>query len=191
MNIKFTTPGGTQRVFIGVPIDKHAQQQISELLTPIRSSKQDIRWVPANNRHLTLAFLGNKPDRVVKNLIQLFDKTYQQEIHFQHKLSTLARFPNPKGKIIALVDDPVRPLNNLFQITLGLLQRNNIELDRKEFRPHITLGRIKRPKTVQSDFGQRTNIILNIDKIVLYQSKPAESGPIYSILKQTRLKLLP
>lgn len=187
MHTRLTTPVGMQRVFIGIPIDKKAQQQINKLLLPIRNSRPDVSWVPENNRHLTIAFMGNRPDFVVENLIGLFDVTYQREVCFQYNMSTLARFPNPTGKIIALVDDPVRPLNNLLQITLELLQANNIEFDRKEFRPHITLGRIRRPEYVKSGFGQCTNIMLNIDKTVLYQSRLTESGPVYSKLKQTRL----
>jgi len=182
-----TIPPGVHRVFIGIPIDENSQQKINKLVKPMKNSSQDVRWVPASHRHLTLAFLGNKPASVVANLIRLFDQTYQQQAHFQYNMSTLTRFPDPEGRIIALVDDPVRPLRNLFRLTLELLQSNNIEFDRKEFRPHITLARIKRAKCVNTDFAQRINITLNIDAIVLYQSALTESGPVYSALKQTRL----
>ncbi len=191
MNTK-SGPVGTgrvavQRVFIGIPIDENSQQQINEALKSIENSQLDVSWVPAGNRHLTLAFLGNIPGFVVENLMQLIDETYQQETRFQYNISTLKRFPGLKGRIIALVGDPVRRLNNLFQITLELLQRNNIEFDQKEFRPHITLGRIRRAKHVKTDFDRCMDLSLNIDTIVLYQSTLTGSGPVYSILKQTRL----
>jgi len=176
-----------QRVFIGIPIDKNSQQQINESLKSLENSHRDVSWVPESNRHLTLAFLGNKPGPVVKNLVQLFDETYQQEAYFQYSMSRLTRFPGPKGRIIALVDDPVRRLNNLFQLTLELLRRNNIEFDHKEFRPHITLGRIRRAKHVKTDFDQQMDVNLNIETIVLYQSTLTGSGSVYSILKRTRL----
>jgi len=180
-----------QRVFIGIPVDKNSQQHISEALKPIEKSRQDISWVPAGNRHLTLAFLGNKPASVVENLIQLFDETYRRESPFQYNMSTLTRFPGLKGRIVALLGDPVRPLNNLAQIALELLRRNNIQFDQREFRPHITLGRIKQAKHVKTDFDRRMNVNLNIDTIVLYQSTLTGSGPVYSKLKQTRLNQAP
>ena len=65
------------RIFIGIPCDKQAQRQINELLRQKRKSTLDIRWVPENNRHLTLAFLGNLPRPSVDNLLGLFDETYQ------------------------------------------------------------------------------------------------------------------
>ena len=180
-------PPGMQRVFIGIPIDKHSQQHINVLLKPIEDSRRDIRWVPENNRHLTLAFLGNRPISEVDNLIQQFDESYQQETRFQYRLSTLERFPDPKGRIIALTNEPDEPLDKLFQITLKLLQRNEIEFDRKKFRPHVTLGRIRRPKHVNKTFDQQLNINLDITKITLYQSNLSESGSIYLPLKEIQL----
>jgi 2'-5' RNA ligase len=187
MNSNHWIPPGTQRVFIGIPIDKQSQQHINELLKPIKNSRRDIRWVPENNRHLTLAFLGDRPISEVKNLIQLFDESYQQETRFQFRLSTLERFPNSMGRIIALTNEPSEPLGNLFQITLKLLQRNEIEFDRKKFRPHVTLGRIRRPKHVKKTFDRQINIKVDITRIRLFQSTFTDSGSIYSALKETLL----
>ncbi len=180
-------PPAMQRIFIGIPIDSNARQKITELLKPLRNSRQEVRWVPENNWHLTLAFIGDKPGFVVENLVQVFDETYQHTARFQHGMSTLTRFPDPGGKIIALVDDAASCLHRLFLITLELLRNNNIEYCRKEFRPHITLGRTSQAENAVSDLDRRVNINLNIDRVVLYQSTPAESGPVYSTLKQTRL----
>jgi 2'-5' RNA ligase len=184
---KPTTPPRTQRIFIGIPVDRHSQQHTNELVKPIRRSRQDIRWEPERNRHLTLAFLGNIQIQEVQNLLQMFDEPYRQEKRFQYKLNTLTRFPDSTGRVIALVDDPTAPLEHLFQITLKLLQENNLKPDRKEFRPHITLGRIKRVKHVKANFSQRANIKLVVDRITLFQSTLSESGSIYSPLKETKL----
>jgi len=178
---------GMQRVFIGIPVDQHSQQRINELLKPIKELRQDIRWEPDRNLHLTLAFIGNTPVAEVDNLLQIFSETYQQETHFKYRLSTLTRFPGPMGRIIALVDDPTEPLHRLFQITKTFLERNNVDLDLKEFRPHITLGRIKKAKHVKTNFDQQTDISLNVNKITFYQCTQGESGSIYTALKETWL----
>jgi len=187
MHFNHRIPPGTQRVFIGIPIDKQPQQYINELLKPIQDSRRDVRWVPENNRHLTLAFLGDRPISEVDNLIQQFDESYQKETRFQYRLSTLERFPEPTGRIIALTNELTEPLDKLFQITLKLLQRNEIEFERKKFRPHVTLGRIRRPKHVKKTFDQQIDINLDITKITLYQSRLTEFGSIYSLLKETNL----
>ena len=176
-----------QRVFIGIPIDKYSQQRINELLRPIENSRQDIRWVPENNRHLTLAFLGNRPVTEVDNLIRLFDETYQQIVHFQYSLSRLTRFPDPMGRIIALTGGPDRSMDRLFQITGRFLQGNKIKFDRKEFRPHITLGRFRKPKHVKTAFDRQMDLSLIVDKIILYKSTLTEFGSIYTSLEETHL----
>lgn len=176
---------GIQRVFIGIPVDEQSQQHINHLLKPLKKSHPDIRWEPENNRHLTLAFLGDIPIPEVENLLQLFHSTYQQEPCFEFRLSTMTRFPGPTGRIVALVDDPTGPLNRIFQITRRFLENNNVQLNLKEFRPHITLGRIKKAKQVKTNFDQQTNINLKISKITFYQSILSASGSTYTTLKET------
>jgi 2'-5' RNA ligase len=180
-------PPGVQRVFIGIPVDIQAQQNINGLLRPLKESRGDIRWVPEINRHMTLAFLGDIQVTDVGILMGLFDETYQQEKHFRYTFSMLTRFPGSTGRIIALTGDPDRSLDNLFQNTLRFLQSNKQSMDRREFRSHVTLGRLKRAKQVKTNFDQQTNIHLEIRRIVLYQSTLTDSGPIYSVLKDTKL----
>ena len=187
MNNKATTPSGMQRVFIGIPVDKQSQRHINDLLESIGKSEPNIRWVPESNRHLTFAFLGNIPVSDVENLLRLFGETYQQETHFEFKLTKLTRFPKSRGRIIALTGDPDERLSSLFGITRKLLQELKIEFDRKEFRPHITLGRIRNEKRFKTTFDKAININLGIDKITLYKSTLTETGSIYSILKETQL----
>ena len=180
---------GMQRIFIGVQVDRQAQRHINELLRPLKELGRDIRWVPENNRHLTLAFLGNVPVSEVDILVGLFDETYWQEQHFRFKLTRLTRFPESTSTIIALTGKPGRPMDNLFQITLRLLQSNDQRIDRKEFRPHVTVARLKRAKQLKTAFDQQANIYLDIAKITLYQSILTECGPVYSVLKETTLQV--
>jgi len=189
MTSKATIQAGKQRIFIGIPLDGHCQKQINELLKCLRQSRKDIRWVPENNRHLTLAFLGNIPDQDVEKLQHSFAKTYQNEPQFQYHLTTLTRFPDSAGRIIALVNDPTRPLDILFQNTLEMLRENRLNPDRKSFRPHITLGRIKRPRHVKENPGQQANIDLMVEKVTLFQSNFSESGPVYTSKTETKLRI--
>ena len=173
------------RIFIGIPVDLQTRQQINALLDPIRKLPLEVRWVPHNNWHLTLAFLGNISMASVKNLMDSFDATYQHLGRFQFSLTRLARFPGPAGKIIALVNEPDDSLNNIFQATRTMLQNNQLESDRKAFRPHLTLGRIRKAKEVKINLDQAADIELYISKITLYQSTMTDSGSIYTSLKET------
>ena len=195
-------PADTKRVFIGIPVNGQSQKQINELLKPIKHSSrpaspiaptgelptlQDVRWVPEENRHLTLAFLGDKPVSEVRSLLELFDETYQRQTCFQYHLSLLTRFPDAKGRIIALTGDATGPLEDLYNITLDFLRANHVEFDRKRFRPHLTLGRIRKPKQVKTNFDRAVNISLDISSVRFYKSTFTQSGPIYQVLSECRL----
>ncbi len=187
MNSPWSIPPGTQRVFIGIPVNHQFQQHVNLLLKPIKDSRQDIRWVVEKNRHLTLAFLGNRPKTEVENLLGLFDETYKGGTHFQYRFSKLTRFPDSAGRIIALTGKPGVQLDHLFQLTRQLLQKNGFEFERKTFRPHVTLGRIKRAKQVKTIIDQPINITLDISKIRLFKSTLTESGSVYSALREVHL----
>lgn len=176
-----------QRVFIGIPVDRLAQQQINELLVPEKQSNPDIRWVPEHNRHLTLSFLGNRPFGVIENLCRSMDQAYQEESGFKTGPSRLERFPNSSGKIIALVFKFDARLSQLYQATQELLVANGFDFSRTQFRPHITLGRLKTHSRLNKNLNQSANISLRVGKITFYQSKLTQSGSIYLALKETKL----
>lgn len=176
-----------QRVFIGIPVDDRCQGPINRLLMPFKRISQDIRWIPEHNRHLTLAFLGNKSKPEIDCLLKAFDETFGQDSAFQFCLSALTRFPGPGGRIIALTGLPCGPLEAIHRATQSLLKKNGIEFDQKRFRPHVTLGYIVKSGQVKTKFDQKTEIFLDVDRVVLYQSKPTASGSIYTRLKETKL----
>jgi len=180
-------PVGMQRIFIGIPVDKSSQKAINKLLDGMKTPDREVRWVPEYNRHLTLAFLGDKPISEVENLARQFDQSYRGLTRFQYGLSALARFPDPGGRIIALTGEPTEALENVFQVTRELLRRNRFEFDQKKFRPHVTLARIRNPKRLKMIFDQAVNIELDISRVTLYQSTLTKSGSIYSVLTETRL----
>lgn len=176
-----------QRVFIGIPVNQTAQQKINKLLYPYQRTSQGIAWVPEDNRHLTLAFLGDRHDWEIESLVRSMDKAYSMVRPFQTGPASLSRFPGPAGNIVALVIEADSRITRLFQATLDFLAEIRIDSDHKPFRPHVTLGRIRKAIRPDIKFGQVTNISLLVGKIRLYQSKLTAAGPVYHMLKETRL----
>lgn len=176
-----------QRVFLGIPLGQDAQKQINDLLSPFKKSLGAVRWVPEQNRHLTLAFLGNRPAGLVESLAGSMDRAYQHETGFRTGPARLARFPNSSGNIIALVFRPEERLSRLYRVTQEYLVANGLDFNRTQFRPHITLGRIKRRSRVTADVSQQTDISLRVGKVTFYQSTLTPSGSIYVALNETKL----
>ena len=146
-----------------------------------------MRWVPEQNLHLTLAFLGNRSKGVIDKLMRSMDQAYQRETDFMVGPSSLNRFPNSSGNIIALVFKPDTHLSRLYGFTQEMLAANGFEISCTQFRPHITLGRVKRTSRLHTDINQQTNISLQVGKVTFYQSTLTPSGSIYLALKETQL----
>lgn len=176
-----------QRVFLAVPVARRLQKEINGILAPVRSSTRDIRWVAEQNRHLTLAFLGDQPDSVVDALAASMDDAYRRTSRFHAGFSALTRFPDARGNILALVGRADDGLSLLYQLTCELLEQYGLAPEYKIFRPHITVGRIIRPRQVKTRFYEPVNIRLHVDRVTLYQSTLTPAGSVYRVLKETVL----
>jgi 2'-5' RNA ligase len=176
-----------QRVFLGIPVDKPAQRQINQLLNPVQRSTAGVSWVPENNRHLTLAFLGNRTSAEIESLVSSMAGAYDGKKSFRTGVATLTRFPKPSGSIVALEFEADAGLVQLFQVTQRLLDSNRLDTELKSYRPHVTLGRIRGKTNLETGFYQQTNIHLQVDKINLYQSTLSDAGRVYPSLESIKL----
>jgi len=176
-----------QRVFLAVAVARRLQKQINRALAPLRSSNRDIRWVAEQNRHLTLAFLGDQPESLVDDLAGSMDDAYRRESRFDADFSALTRFPDARGNILALVGHADDRLSTLYQLTCGLLAQFGLAPEYETFRSHITVGRIIRPRLVKTRFYEPVNIRLHVDRVTLYQSTLTPAGSVYRVLKETVL----
>lgn len=178
-----------QRVFLAVPVARRLQKRINRILAPVRSSTRDIRWVAEQNRHLTLAFLGDQPGPVVDALVSSMDDAYRRQSRFDADFPVLARFPDARGNILALVGQADDRLSMLFRATCGLLAQFGLAPEYEIFKPHITVGRIISSRLLKTRFQETADIRLPVDRVTLYQSTLTPSGSVYRALKETGLGL--
>jgi 2'-5' RNA ligase len=176
-----------QRIFIGIPIGKSAQRAIDQLLVPLKPHSRSLRWVPAGNRHLTLAFLGDISLSNAELLRGNFTETYRRYIRFHYGLSALERFPNARGMIIALTGEASEPLHSLAMTTRDMVRMCGLDFERKKFRPHVTLARIRNPKHPLAGLDRQVQVDTDVNRVVLYRSTLTESGSIYTELTAAEL----
>lgn len=178
-----------RRIFIGVPVQRRLQGRINRLLAPVSKGNKEIRWVTERNRHLTLAFLGDQPDEVVEALAGEMDDVFREQPPFDAGFTAMARFPDSRGHILALVGREDDRLSALFKATCRFLAPFGLGPEFETFRPHITLGRIIRPRLVKTKYYEPADILLHVDRITLYQSTLTPNGSVYLALKETVLGL--
>ena len=136
------------RAFIAIELPASIQEAIERYLQQLQSELPSaiFRWIPIENIHLTLKFLGDiRLDRV-DAIQQVLNQAAERTADFELVVRGLGCFPQPhKPRVIWLgVDDEGKHLMNLHQDLDTLLSGHNFEPESRRFHPHLTFGRIKK-----------------------------------------------
>ena len=137
------------RLFLALDLPERIRQEVAQAETALqrifRHSK--IRWVTPENLHVTLHFLGEvSEDRVDGLRTDL--RQIQNPEPFDLALDKVDAFPSTKRPKIIMVETSTHPFLFVLRRRLAdVIVGNGIDIDGKQFRPHITLGRV----TTQSE----------------------------------------
>ena len=150
---------------------------------------QQIRWLPKENYHLTLVFLGN----VEYNLISSLQLKLEQDLSFikavPFRFSEITPFPfSGTPKIAAAMLEHSDELMQLQHNTAKCVRAFEISLDRKSFKPHVTLGRLKYRSRKSIAFQPQQIFLEGVSsKVVIFQSELAPKGAVYTSLGEISL----
>jgi len=160
------------RLFYAIWPDDHTREKLASISRNLNVGKV----IPPENLHLTLLFLGDIQDELAMAILSGTDTI--QCPKFRLKLSRFGSFKrsgvfwlapdNIPGELITLV-------NNLSELAV----MNNIAVEDRPYRPHMTLARkIKTQIHLESqDFA------MQVSKFSLVESKTLPQGAKYSVLK--------
>ncbi len=136
------------RCFIAVDVDKSALS--SSLWTHLRPlEQQGVRIIPPENHHITIYFLGETSTSTVDQLREEL-KTIDFK-PFTLKLGNFETFPpiTKRSNRYVLHLNVMRgddDLKMLYQQVMEIVTQLGFPRERRRFRPHLTLARIKHPK---------------------------------------------
>jgi 2'-5' RNA ligase len=70
-----------KRLFIAINLPNNLKNIIQKLITdspinkPVKTLDKNFRWIPAQNWHITITFLGNQPETAIPAIIQSTEQT--------------------------------------------------------------------------------------------------------------------
>jgi len=175
-----------KRTFIAVRVD--VGSELKDAISLLRSGlrDEDIKWVDISNMHVTLAFIGNTDEIMIKRVETMLSNDLKGFgiIDFQLTGFGVIRNFNDPRVIWTGIEDPGRLIqaHETVRNGLGLL---NIKLEERKFMPHLTIARIKNlkdknnlQKLIQKYSGIRFQDV-TVSEIVYYESILLPTGPIY------------
>jgi RNA 2',3'-cyclic 3'-phosphodiesterase len=182
------------RVFIAIELSEHVCDAIQKQTTRLRQllGNDLIRWVPTQNMHLTLKFLGDTATSHLDFIKQLITREANSHQQFTLQLSDLGAFPNSRRpRLLWIGIHAPADLASLQKSIESGTTRLGYEQEERPFSPHLSIGRVRQnvnPPEMQKirtalDTIQLGNIgLARVDFIHLYKSDLQPSGSIYTKL---------
>jgi RNA 2',3'-cyclic 3'-phosphodiesterase len=182
-----------QRLFVGIRLETHLP--IIELQQKLRESlkESDINWVDPAGYHITLKFLGDIESyyiESIKSLLQHISTKYHPfHLHYNH-LGYFGTLSQPK--VIWYDFEKSNELIELQQSVDKALGELGFEIEDKNFKPHLTFGRIKKLKNenvFRSIMQSNTSVsgFKEVTGFELIESNLKPTGPIYTTIAEFNL----
>jgi 2'-5' RNA ligase len=184
-----------KRTFIAIKTE--AGEKIKDCIAHSKTclKGERIKWVSPLQLHFTLAFLGDTSNDQINLTGQMLNRVvpaYDAPLMQYKGLGLFRNITDPKVLWIGLDIDPV-----IMKMKAELdreLKYLGFRIDRRDFRPHLTLARIKwiQDKEALKDlllayrdyFFQESTIL----KLVYYESVLGREGPSYKVIKSVGFK---
>ena len=185
------------RSFISVPLSPQITSGAAKLIKRLKPFDDSIKWVPLENFHLTLKFLGDVDNTEVHAVCLRLRQIAQDYEPFELSFGAPNSLPNlQRPRVIVVdVDDAT---GNLVQM-VGELESEMADMgfkpEPRDYRPHLTLGRTRgqsrraNPAIIDEiQTLQRTELGLSIvDEIQLMASFLDKGGPTYQVMDSIEL----
>jgi len=139
------------RSFLAVDPPQEIIDAIGIIQDRLRKNIQgDIRWVRPQGIHLTLKFFGTISESDVANISRVVENTTSTIAPFTLGIKRVGAFPDVKRpRVLWLgMDGDVDTLILLQKEVDAELHKYGFEKEDRNFRPHLTLARIKDPRGV-------------------------------------------
>ena len=140
------------RAFIAIDIPPSAKDALRMLQDELQSVKAQVKWVDPGNIHITLKFLGNVDPEKIPQIREVLTPIAASTRPFMLIPRSCGAFPSIKKirVIWAGIDGALEPLRKL----QGRIEDSLIELgfepEARDFRAHLTIGRVKGRKNLQA-----------------------------------------
>lgn len=174
------------RLFTALPLSQKNKETIRTHL----AEKPNVNWTPVQNLHITLNFIG---DVNIYQFRQIKQQLHAIEVNPLHiELTEPGVFHTKNQHVVWMGVKKTDELIRLQQEIKETLDPFVDSLDKREFKPHLTLARLRNSDEAKlqhllNSMRDCCNITQETRKFILYASKSSYSGSIYTPLEEYKV----
>ncbi|MFZ0179316.1 MAG: RNA 2',3'-cyclic phosphodiesterase [Candidatus Dormiibacterota bacterium] len=177
------------RGFLAVPLADPGLGAAQRVQGELRERVPDVRWARPETLHLTVHFFGSIEEERAAAAIELVAPVALGTAPFDVALDRLGAFPlraTPRVLWLGPARD-IAPLTALALACRIALGGAGFAVEERRYHAHCTLGRPRLPWSdgarrawAAAAAGDLTAIGFTASRLVLYESRPAPGGAVYS-----------
>ena len=187
------------RAFIAIDLTPEIIQHLDQVSVQLKQRLEGvpIRWVPVENIHLTLKFLGDVSLANVDMLKKILQTEVEGHRAFEISVGGLGAFPSSRRPRVVWVG--VEAPTELTAVQNGVenaMSRLGYPREERPFSAHLTLGRVSRNAVGKDErlIGESIEAIklgflgvARVNEVHLYKSDLHPNGAVYTRLFTARL----
>ena len=128
------------RLFVALDNDDDIRSRIAKFVDDLRLCAPGVRWAKSGSLHITLKFIGEKPDPLVKQIEKILGSV--SIAPFQITFAGSGFFPTPKAARVFWIGIAAQAgLAQLATKIEDVLTNVGIPKEERAFSPHLTLAR--------------------------------------------------
>lgn len=168
------------RLFVGLDLPWELRARLSELATWLPGA----RWVPPENLHLTLRFLGEVAPNQAEDIDLALAALRGRRVSLAMSgVGTVTRAGREVALWAGVAKNP--GLEHLQAKVETAMQRAGLAPDKRRFLPHVTLARLDNVVEAKlATYLQAHNLFrfrpVEIDHMTLFSSLPGEGASVYT-----------
>ena len=183
------------RTFLALDLDEPIRRRLADAAGQLSQPGDKIRWVAPQNLHVTLKFLGDVGDDNLAGVCQAVRDAAGTVEPFDFDVTGLCCIP-PGGAVRmvwAQLADATGRLAVLFARADAALGEIGFARERRAFRPHVTVGRVKFApnaaalRAAAKDLAPAAFGTQHAGRVAVYRSELTRDGPTYTPLTHAPL----
>ena len=177
------------RLFIAIELPNDMRRELTGLLKALKERSCGGRFVPPENFHITLCFLGESDD--VAGAAEAMREAVRGIHKFTLRLGRYGFFDKVSGGRrtgLVEIDGDTAELSLLHETLSSALTDRGFLLDRKRYKPHITLGRNVEHDELVTEELKSFELVSSceVSSITLFESTRVNGRQVYTPLHRER-----